>query len=152
MADVFATDAPRSARRSSAPAVRATRTPTSSKPVAPVSEIRTAPAAPAAATVPGGVVLTRAEVDSALADFAKLTRAMRGSFTASGVMVEGVADGTIFARAGLRTGDLIIAVDGTQLRSLDDAANLYARASSAKAMSAKIIRNGTPRTLHVVIQ
>jgi S1-C subfamily serine protease len=97
-------------------------------------------------------VLSRAEVDTALADFAKLTTAMHGSFTASGVAVESVGDGTIFARAGLRAGDLITAVDGTQLRSLDDAANLYARASSAKALTAQIVRNGAPVTLRVAIQ
>jgi S1-C subfamily serine protease len=151
MADVFASDAPRVARRTPAPAVRATRAPAkaSSKAVASASENRTSSAA---ATASDSIVLTRAEVDSALADFAKLTRAMRGSFTASGVVVEGVGDGTIFARAGLRTGDLIIAVDGTPLRSLDDAANLYARVSSAKALTAQILRSGSQLTLRVAIQ
>jgi S1-C subfamily serine protease len=67
-------------------------------------------------------------------------------------VVEAVGGGTIFAHAGLLPGDLITAVDGTPLRSLDDAANLYARAPSAKTLSANIVRGGTPLTLHVVIR
>ena len=102
---------------------------------------------------PGEAVsLTRGEVDAALADFAKLTAAIHGSFSASGVVVDAVGEGTLFQRAGLRAGDVIAAVDGTRLRSLDDAANLYARATKASALTAQIIRGGKPMTLHVAIR
>jgi general secretion pathway protein C len=145
MADVFATESPRSPRR--APAATAGPAAEPAAPAAaPASEARTA------AVPPGTIALSRAEVDSALADFGKLTLAMHGRFTAAGVAIDGVGDGTIFARAGLRAGDVIAAVDGTPLRSLDDAANLYARASSARAMTAQILRNGAPLTLRVAIQ
>jgi S1-C subfamily serine protease len=77
---------------------------------------------------------------------------MRASFSSTGVVIDGVGDGTIFQRAGLRSGDVITAVDGVRLRSLDDAANLYARAATAKAINAQIVRAGRPATLHVVIQ
>jgi len=77
---------------------------------------------------------------------------VHGSFTADGLLVSEVNDGTIFARAGLRAGDVVTSVDGARLRSLDDAANLYARASTAKAITAQIIRAGKPITLHVTIQ
>lgn len=120
-------------------------------------------AAPAVATAPEartsagrpdgvGVTLSRGDVDHALADFAKLTIAVRGSFTATGARVDGVGDGTIFQRIGLRAGDVIASVDGVPLRTLDDAANLYARAGSAKALTAQIVRNGAPITLRVAIQ
>src|SRR5262249_9549602 len=85
-------------------------------------------AAPAAAhpagehaVPPDAVILSRSEVDLALGDFAKLTGAVRGSFSASGVIVDAVSDGTIFQRAGLRAGDVITTVDGARLRTLDDA-------------------------------
>jgi len=115
------------------------------------------PAAPVAAEPPApsrgdGVTLSRAEVERALADFAKLTLAMHGSFTASGVRVDGVGDGTIFQRVGLRAGDVIASVDGAPLRTLDDAATLYARAGSAKAFTAQVVRHGAPVALHVTIQ
>jgi S1-C subfamily serine protease len=97
-------------------------------------------------------VISRGDLDRALADFAGLTAAVRGSFSAAGVTVESVGDGTIFQRGGLCAGDVITAVDGARLRSLDDAANLYARASTAKAMTVQIVRGGKPVTLRVVIQ
>jgi serine protease Do len=112
----------------------------------PASEIRTA-VAPA-----DTVVVARAELDGALADFAALSTAVRGSFSTSGLAVDQIAGGTIFERAGLRAGDVVTAVDGSRLRSLDDAANLYARASTARTITAQIIRNGRPMTLHVAIQ
>jgi S1-C subfamily serine protease len=97
-------------------------------------------------------VLSRGEVEAALADFGRLTAAIRGSFSAAGVIVDAVSDGALFQRAGLRAGDVIASVDGVRLRSLDDAANLYARASKANAITAQIIRGGKPMTLHVAIR
>ena len=116
-------------------------------PAPPASDIRAASAAP-----DGTVVLSRSEVDGALADFARLATAVRGSFTASGLAVDAVNEGSIFARAGLRAGDVVTVVDGAPLRSLDAAANLYARASTTKAFTAQIVRGGSPMTLHVAIQ
>jgi len=155
MADVMSADSrPRRARApASGPASGSLRTvtpaadPRPAIPGPPASDIRTASAAPGNA-----VVLSRSEVDGALADFARLAAAVRGSFSASGLTVDAVAEGSLFARAGLRAGDVVSAVDGAPLRSLDAAANLYARASSTKALTAQIVRGGSPMTLHVAIQ
>lgn len=98
------------------------------------------------------IVLTRGDVGRALADFAALSAGIRASFSASGVTIDSVGDGTIFQRAGLRAGDVVTSVDGQRLRSLDDAANLYARASAIKALTVQIVRAGQPATLRVVIQ
>jgi S1-C subfamily serine protease len=97
-------------------------------------------------------VLSRTDVDGALRDFAALSAALHGRFSASGLAVDAVSDGSIFQRAGLRAGDVIASVDGATLRSLDDAANLYARAPTASAFSVQVVRDGKPLTLHVVIQ
>jgi S1-C subfamily serine protease len=108
---------------------------------------------PAAAAAPGdAIAISRGDLDSALADFARLTAGVRGSFSATGVVIDSVGNGTIFQRAGLRTGDVVTSVDGVRLRTLDDAANLYARASTARAITAQVVRAGKPVTLHVVIQ
>jgi serine protease Do len=96
--------------------------------------------------------VSRGEVDGALAEFSRLTAAIRGSFSAAGVVVEQVAEGSLFQRAGLRAGDVVAAVDGIALRSLDDAANLYARASSARTITATVLRGGKSVTLRVAIQ
>jgi len=130
---------------------RAATAPATAEPRAasPATEPR---AATATAVRPGDAVVSRSELDTALADFAALTAGVRASFSTEGVVVAGVGDGTIFQRAGLRAGDVVTAVDGVRLRSLDDAANLYARASTARTMTAQIVRAGKPATLHVVIQ
>ena len=108
----------------------------------------------AEAQVAGGgeLVLARSEVDGALGDFGKLTRSVQGRFTASGLVVEGVGDGSIFQRAGLRAGDVVAAVNGMPLRSLDDAANLYARASGARGFTAQVVRGGKAMVLQVAIR
>ena len=114
------------------------------------AEVRPAAVAPPA---PGdAVAISRGDLDGALADFARLTAGIRGSFSATGVVIDGVGDGTIFQRAGLRAGDVVTSVDGVRLRTLDDAANLYARAATARAITAQVVRAGKPVTLHVVIQ
>jgi S1-C subfamily serine protease len=111
-----------------------------------------APAAASPAAPGDGVALSRSELDGALADFARLTAGVRGSFSANGAVIDAVGDGTIFQRAGLRAGDVVTSVDGVRLRTLDDAANLYARAATAKAITAQVVRAGKPIALHVVIQ
>jgi len=98
------------------------------------------------------VAIARGDLDRALTDFAALSAGIRARFSASGVIVDSVGDGTIFQRAGLRAGDVITTVDGQRLHTLDDAANLYARASAIKAMTVQIVRAGQPATLRVVIQ
>jgi hypothetical protein len=114
-----------------------------------------APAIPATvtATVPAGpTVIAHADVSAALANFGALAGAIHGGFTADGLHIDAVAPGSLFAKAGLRAGDVIASVDGKPLRSLDDAANLYARASTARTLTAQIVRSGSPVTLRVAIQ
>jgi membrane-associated protease RseP (regulator of RpoE activity) len=97
-------------------------------------------------------VLSRREVEAALANFGALTVAFKASFTPAGVKVEAVLDGSLFAKAGLRAGDLIASVDGRPLRSLDDVAALYARAGSLRTVTAQVVRGGKPVTLRAMVQ
>ena len=115
--------------------------------------------APTVVTVPAALVsddpalaLTRPELTAALGDFTKLTAGIRASFGPTGVRVDSVVAGSLFARAGLRAGDVITAVDGQPLRTLDDAADLYARASSARNLTISVLRSGKPASLHVTIK
>jgi hypothetical protein len=100
----------------------------------------------------GEVVLARREVDAALADFGAIAAAFRASFTPAGVKVEAVLDGSLFAKAGLRAGDVIATVEGKPMRSLDDVAALYARAGALRGITAQVVRGGQPLTLRAVIQ
>src|SRR5262249_51665671 len=110
----------------------------------PGAEVRVASAATAAAPTAAPdaaapATISRGDLDHALGNFAALTAAVRARFSAAGVVVDSVGDGTIFQRAGLRAGDVIASVDGAPLRSLDDAANLYARAATAKLITAQVM-------------
>ncbi|MGE0547533.1 MAG: PDZ domain-containing protein [Kofleriaceae bacterium] len=124
----------------------------------------TAAVGPAAVVVPAAVVpaavgpadspliVSRTELDRGLADFTKLSSSFRGTFTPAGVRLEHVGDGSLFAKAGLRAGDTIASVDGVSIRSLDDAADLYARATTALTAAIQVVRGGKPVTLRVLIQ
>jgi serine protease Do len=107
--------------------------------------------------VPAGPVITptvvsRSEMNAAIGDFTRLTGVLRGSFTPDGARLDLVADGSVFAKAGLRRGDIVTAVDNRPLRSIDDAADLYVRAPQTRAANVQIIRAGKPLTLRILLQ
>jgi len=113
---------------------------------APAAASPTAPASPAA------TVIARSEVDAALADFGKLAGSFRATFTAEGLRFDAIADGTLLAKAGLKKGDVVTAVENQPLKSLDDAADLYARAGSVRSSTIQVVRAGKPLTLKIAIQ
>jgi membrane-associated protease RseP (regulator of RpoE activity) len=152
-----------------APAPTAPAAPTTT-PAAPTPTTSAAPAPPAPAPTvavvtpapdsaawtsgsePAAPILARADVRAALANFAKLATSIHGSFTPDGARLDAVAPDSLFAKAGLHIGDVIASVDGQPLRSLDDAASLYARAPGVKSLTLAVIRAGKPLSLRVVIQ
>jgi membrane-associated protease RseP (regulator of RpoE activity) len=120
---------------------------------APKAPDPTADALAAAITAPpGAIVVARTDVNAALGNFAALASSIRGSFTPTGAKLDSVATGSLFAKAGLRAGDTIVAVDNHPLHSIDDAADVYARSSAAKLVTLQIIRANKPMTLRVSIQ
>ena len=127
-------------------------------PAKPVRVVTTEGAAPApapdapAAPVITPTVLSRSELNATIGDFNKLAGVLRGSFTPDGARLDSVAEGSVFAKAGLRRGDVVTAVDGQPLRSIDDAADLYVRAANTKAANIQVVRAGKPMTLRVLIQ
>lgn len=119
--------------------------------VVEIQDDETAEPAVVATTVPI-TVIARRDLDAALADFGTLTRSLRGSFQSNGAKLEQVAMGSVFAKAGLRAGDVITSVDGRPVRSIDDAAELYVRAQTTRATNVQILRAGKPITLKVQIR
>jgi hypothetical protein len=100
----------------------------------------------------GATVVARAELDAALADFAKTAGTFRAAFTPDGLRFDSVAEGSLLAKVGLRKGDIVTYVDGKPLRSLDDAASLYARAGSMRGTTIQVAREGKNVSLRVAIQ
>ncbi len=118
--------------------------------VANASTAATAAAAPTSAE--GITVLAHGELDAALGDFSKLASTFRASFTTDGVRFEAVNAGTLLAKIGLRKGDVVMSVDGRQLRTLDDAASLYARSTTMKLATVQLMRGGKLMVLRVAIR
>jgi PDZ domain-containing protein len=139
-------EAPGTAPTTAPATVPATTAPTT----APATEAPPPPpsAAWSASTPPA---LTRADVNASLANFGKLAGSVHGSFTADGARLDAIAPDSLFAKAGLHNGDVITAVDGKPLKSLDAAASLYARAAGVKMLTLSVIRAAKPLTLRVVI-
>jgi type II secretory pathway component PulC len=155
-----ATAAPVTATPTPAPAVVVTAAPVTVTQAA-VTVVSPAPitgaAMPTTAGTPapaadGPVMLGRHDVDVALSDFGRLTASVRGSFTPAGARLDAIFEGSLFAKAGLRVGDVVTSVDGRPLRSLDDAADLYARARGTRAMTLQVVRGGKPTVLRLTIQ
>lgn len=106
----------------------------------------------AATAAPAAGKLSKKEVQAALADFGALAASIDASFVATGLEIKQVKAGSVFAKAGLASGDIVTAVDGKPLRTLDDAADLYARAGAMKSANVQVMRAGKPQTLRVTIQ
>ena len=96
--------------------------------------------------------LSKKDVNAALADFGALAGSIDAAFAPAGLEIKQVKAGSVFAKAGLAAGDVVTAVDGKPLKTLDDAADLYARAGAMKAATVQVIRGGKPHTLRVTIQ
>lgn len=135
----------------------ATSTP-SGPPPPPLPDFLDTPEVPATASAsspkatPATATIARAELDAALADFSKLAGSFRATFTPDGLRFDAVQEGSLLGKIGLRKGDVVTYVDGKPLRSLDDAANLYARAGSVRATTLQVVRDGKLVTLQVAIR
>jgi len=116
----------------------------------PTPEVAATPATPA--TNDGATVIAKADVTAALGNFGALASAVRGSFGADGAHLDAIAPDSLFAKAGLQAGDTVTAVNNKPLRSLDDAATLYARAGTLKSATIQVTRAGKPISLRLAIQ
>ena len=120
---------------------------------APTPAVAATPATRAApAANDGATVIAKADVTAALGNFGALASAVRGSFGADGAHLDAIAPNSLFAKAGLQAGDTVTAVNNKPLRSLDDAATLYARAGTLKSATIQVTRAGKPISLRLAIQ
>lgn len=99
-----------------------------------------------------GVVPPRARLGIAVAPphVARRLRAAVGLPERDGVLVREVEDDGPAAAAGIASGDLLVAVDGVPLRSVDDLQAALASASSALELT--IVRGADERTVTVEVQ
>jgi len=127
----------------------------SAKAATPVPAETTPPVTTPPVTTPaveGPTKISKKEVAAALNDFGKLATAIDGSFGATGLTLNKVLAGSVFAKAGLLAGDVVTSVNNKPLRTIDDAADLYARAGGMKSATVQLVRAGKPQTIRISIQ
>lgn len=91
--------------------------------------------------------VSRAQLDAELGDFDAIAETVEMTVVDAGVELTEVAEGSFFHRMGLRTGDVVLSVDGTAIRGLDEAATVYTRLLKAPAFVVEVTRAGAPLTL-----
>lgn len=101
---------------------------------------------------PAETKLAKKDVNAALLDFTQLVGSIDGTWIPQGLKLDKVKAGSIFAKAGLLAGDVVVSVDGQPMQTIDDAADLYARAGNMKQSNVQILRAGKEQTLRVAIQ
>ncbi|MBL8623092.1 MAG: hypothetical protein JNK64_17380 [Myxococcales bacterium] len=113
----------------------------------------TPPATPAVEAIRlESMTLKRGELASALGDFDSLHKAIGFVRTGTGVRLTTIAPGSYFHGMGLRSGDVVTAINNAPLRTLDDAAAAYARLGSAKKLDLAVVRAGERGTLHFALK
>lgn len=118
---------------------------TSSTPIgAPASATARPSEAPRAPGPTGDAVL-----DELLTGARALPRFEGGKLT--GVRLSGIRPGSLYARAGLRNGDTVVAIDGATADNLSDALLLWARVKEQATVQVSVVRKGAPLTLTVAV-
>jgi type II secretory pathway component PulC len=122
----------------SAPAMPAAPAPT---PVAPPPVVKPRPAPAPVDSTPDKVVVRRAELDRELGDFDKISKSVDfAPADGGGFVVTRLEKGSWLWRMGLRTGDVVRAVAGERVASVDDVARVYARLRSIKDFTVEVDR------------
>lgn len=93
--------------------------------------------------------LTRAELDSELGDFDRLLATIDVKANdGGGFVLTRVAEGSWVYRMGLRSGDVVRAVAGEQVSTIEDAARVYARLRTLKKFTIELDRGGKRVLIH----
>lgn len=95
----------------------------------------------------------RDRISEALQDVNNLMRQVRvrpyfEDGESRGIMLSGIRGGSIFEEMGLESGDIIQAVNGEEIRSMDDAMGFYQDLQSAGDVSLEIKRDGAQRSIN----
>jgi general secretion pathway protein C len=106
---------------------------------------------------PQNLSIQRQDVVKALEDTEGLMKQVRfrPHFTdgkPDGLMLTGIKPGSIFRKMGLRNGDIIVGVDETDIRSVDDALGFYQNLQSSSQATLQIKRRGRLRTMNYTIK
>jgi type II secretion system protein C len=142
-------------RIASAPTRQATSTATRDEPQLPAS---TAGPAPPSSAAPQPLTFDKADVQRRIVVEAPRILAETTATPyyqdgqVGGVSLSRVAEGTIITDAGLRAGDVLVRLNGTQIDGVPSLIGLWGRLQSENQLRAEILRGGEPVTLTVILR
>ena len=99
----------------------------------------------------------RQEVDESLKDVHQLLSQVRirPHFTdgvADGLAVSNIKPRSIFARMGLRNGDVVQGLNGRNIQTPDDVMEVYQRLKSGSRVTVQVMRNGEEKIINYQIR
>lgn len=101
----------------------------------------------------GSINIDREEISAAMQDVNNLMRQVRvrpyfdEDGNPDGIMLSGIRSNSIFEDMGLESGDIIKAVNGRRIRSVEDAMQFYQNLKSASDVELEIQRSGSQQTI-----
>ncbi|MDX2498396.1 MAG: type II secretion system protein GspC [Desulfobacterales bacterium] len=103
------------------------------------------------------ITIKRSQIDTALQDVNTLMKQVRiqphfQNGKPDGLRLTGVRPNSIFYKMGLKSGDIIIGVDGKNIESVDDALKFYQSLQSASKVQLELKRRGRPKTIDFIIE
>ena len=103
------------------------------------------------------ITLKRSQIDTAVKDINSLMKQIRirPHFTngePDGLRLTGIRPNSIFYKMGLKSGDIITAVDGKDIESVDDALEFYKSLQSSSKVQLKLKRRNRLQTLDYNIE
>lgn len=108
-------------------------------------------------TTSKNITLKRSQIDTAVKDINGLMKQIRirPHFTngePDGLRLTGIRPNSIFYKMGLKSGDIITAVDGKDIESVDDALEFYKSLQSSSKVQLKLKRRNRLQTLDYNIE
>ena len=103
------------------------------------------------------VVVKRSEVDESLKNVHQLLSQVRirPHFTdgvAAGLAISNIKPGSIFARMGLRNGDIVQGLNGRNIQTPDDVMEVYQRLKSGSRVTVQVMRDGEEKIINYQIR
>jgi general secretion pathway protein C len=103
------------------------------------------------------VVVKRTEVDESLKNVHQLLSQVRirPHFTdgvADGLAVSNIKPGSLFARMGLRNGDIVQGLNGRNIQTPDDVMEVYQRLKSGSRITVQVMRDGEEKIINYQIR
>jgi general secretion pathway protein C len=103
------------------------------------------------------VVVERSEMDESLKNVHQLLSQVRirphfSDGVADGLAVSNIKPGSVFARMGLRNGDIVQGLNGRGIQTPDDVMEVYQRLKSGSSVTLQVMRNGEEKIINYQIR